>query len=179
MTANIETQEKADQKQKAQIGYELALERAIDQYQDNVVELAQDCLENVGMVGAKTGRFGKSQLNSAMTIASSTETSFQYIKNWLRYQMSRSQASWPPELAKAVIKDCEGDLLKLANTIIDTIIAKPELADTLKILEFNKDDQIKKLHIHLIRLYLGFMTRYYTYATSAMYESPTPKKGAN
>jgi hypothetical protein len=173
MTANIE--EKTDQKQKALIGYELALERAIDQHQDKVVELAQDCLEDVGMVGAKTGRFGKSQLNSAMTIATSTETSFQYIKNWLRYQMSRSQASWPPELAKAVIKDCEGELLTLATTIIE----KPELDSKLKELGFTSDDQIKKLRIRLIRLYLGFMTRYYTYATSAMYEPPTPKKGAN
>lgn len=175
MTHESAIKTEASPEQRA-IRYSLALERAIDGKQDEIVVLAEGCLKQAGMFGNRQSKFGKSQLNSAMTVATGTDVSYQLIKNWLRYQMSRSQQSWPEGLAKGVIIDCEGKegveggLLKMADDIVK------ELQTEILKADLHTDEQKKLLHVRLIRLYLGFLTRCYTYVTSEQYR---PEKGGH
>ncbi|NWJ97031.1 MAG: hypothetical protein HXX20_14705 [Chloroflexi bacterium] len=135
-----------------EITAELRLEREIDRHLDDIVKLAEDRIEKLGAIG----KMSPSQLRNAASVATNTESSFRTIKNWIRYQVARTSSPWPADFADGIVKDCEGLLKELAGKIAKTPETEPDV------------------HIRLIRLYLGYLIRAFTYKK---FEADTIKKG--
>jgi len=121
---------------------ELQLEREIDKRLDEIVELVEKQIQKSGVIG----NLQPSQLRNAASVAANTATSFQTVKNWIRYQVGRSNSRWPEKFADGVIKDCE-ELRKKADEIANFVPAF----------------EVANIHIRLIRLYLGYLIRAFIY----------------
>ena len=98
----------------------------------------------------------KAQFRNLLDLASSSG-SFKVLENFILYQMGRDTKgeSW----SKASNGKAFGDLL------IDKLKGLEEKAK--EIASKTKDD-IKAIHLELIRLYMGFANRYFTYRKKAV-----------
>ena len=132
---------------------ELKLEKAIDERLDEVVLLAENRVEKAKQQSVGSGslrvidKIQPAQLRNAATVASQTTTSYLTVKNWIRYQVGRSNSPWPRELAEGVIDDTQQ-----LNTIAT------EISNSLA------GSQVAAVHIRLVRLYIGYLIRAFTYA---------------
>ena len=127
---------------------ELLLESEIDNYLDEIVGLAEKRVKDAKLGGI---RDFMGQLRNAAAVIASTSTSLEMFRNWMRYQASRKSSTWPPTLPKEISDDCE-ILGTWASEICNKI-----WKDTIG------PNQLKQAKIRLIRLYLGYMIRSFTY----------------
>jgi hypothetical protein len=135
-----------DKPQTPTLALELRLESEIDKHLDDIVKLAETQIETSGIGKSERSQIQPTQFRNALATAMSTSSSFEAIKNWLRYQAGRDKGFWPLKLVEGVIKDCEN----LKNT-------------ATKIVEQVPDAQVGTVHVQLIRLYFGYLIRDYTY----------------
>ncbi len=122
----------------------LEIQRGILQAEDDIVLAIQDALNKT----TTYGNLEESQFRNLVRVADSTEST-EAIKNFLRYQTGRDN-KWgrgKNSLAENIINDID-DLLKEKATNIAT--------------DANTED-IKSIHIKLIRLYLGYGARHLKY----------------
>ncbi len=122
----------------------LEIQRGILQAEDDIVLAIQDALNKT----TTYGNLEESQFRNLVRVADSTESN-EAIKNFLRYQTGRDN-KWgrgKNSLAEQIINDID-DLLKKKATNIAT--------------NANTED-IKSIHIKLIRLYLGYGARHLKY----------------
>lgn len=122
----------------------LEIQRGILQAEDDIVLAIQDALNKT----TTYGNLEESQFRNLVRVADSTEST-EAIKNFLRYQTGRDN-KWgrgKNSLAENIINDID-NLLKEKATKIAT--------------DANTED-IKSIHIKLIRLYLGYGARHLKY----------------
>jgi hypothetical protein len=133
----------------------------------------------------------KSPIKNVVTAATEPITSLEVIKNFIRYQVGRKNASkiWKLEskesenkvslFADAVVRDLNS-LSNNCKTIIDSIevsiskgledgnlsdFEKDRLKTLKEHLQTNKSIVIQSLHLRLARLYLGYLSREHTALT--------------
>jgi len=129
---------------------QLSIQKGIRQKEDNLVTLIQTALD-------KTNTYGdldNSQFRNLLRVAQTTESS-EVVKNFLRYQVGRKEDNKPDKwgcgagsLAETIIQHINDELKKAANQIAT---------------ESKAPEEQKSIHIQLIRLYLGYGSRYLKY----------------
>ena len=122
----------------------LEIQRGILQAEDDIVLAIQDALNKT----TTYGNLEESQFRNLVRVADSTEST-EAIKNFLRYQTGRDN-KWgrgKNSLAENIINDIDNSLKEKAEKIATNA---------------NTED-IKSIHIKLIRLYLGYGARHLKY----------------
>ena len=122
----------------------LEIQRGILQAEDDIVVAIQDALNKT----TTYGNLEESQFRNLVRVADSTEST-EAIKNFLRYQTGRDN-KWgrgKNSLAENIINDIDDSLKEKATKIATNA---------------NTED-IKSIHIKLIRLYLGYGARHLKY----------------
>ncbi len=122
--------------------------REIESILDSLVENSQNLIDATQVSNSK---LEKTQFRNLLDLASSSG-SFKVIENFILYQMGRDtkRESW----SKSSDGKAFGDLL------IDKLKGLEEKAK--EIANKTKEDT-KAIHLELIRLYLGFANRYFTF----------------
>ncbi|MEM7554860.1 MAG: hypothetical protein AAF378_12305 [Cyanobacteria bacterium P01_A01_bin.84] len=122
----------------------LEIQRGILQAEDDIVLAVQDALNKT----TTYGNLEESQFRNLVRVADSTEST-EAIKNFLRYQTGRDNkwGTGKNSLAEKLIEDFEQLLKKQATDIANKA----------------KTEDIKSIHIKLIRLYLGYGARHLKY----------------
>lgn len=135
----------------------LEIQRGILQAEDDIVLAIQKALGEIDpqdseqkkvIKGSKYENLEESQFRNLVRVADSTEST-EAIKNFLRYQTGRDK-KWGKgknSLAENIIYDIDNLLKDLATNIATNA---------------NSQD-IKSIHIKLIRLYLGYGARHLKY----------------
>ena len=142
----------------------LEIQRGILQAEDEIVLAIQKALGEIDpddeeqkkvIKGAQYGNLEESQFRNLVRAADSTEST-EAIKNFLRYQTGRDTGKnkkWGQgknSLAEQIIQDIDGLLKQKATEIAD----------------YANAEDVRSIHIKLIRLYLGYGTRHLTYINS-------------
>lgn len=124
---------------------QLAIQKGIRQEEDNLVTLIQTALDKKDTYG----KLEESQFRNLLRVAETTESA-EVIKNFLRYQVGREDkwGSGAGSLAETIIKNISGELNTAAKKIAT---------------ESKAPGEQKTIHIQLIRLYLGYGSRYLKY----------------
>jgi hypothetical protein len=147
----------------SRVVYELALERALDRHLDQVVQLAED---RIATITWSDNKLQPSQFRNAANVTQRTDASFRVLKNWLHYQVGRKDSGWSANFADGVIIDCEGKLAQIAGQAVDEAIKASSENSKLQAGEVPaRADELGPTHIRLIRLYLGYLIRAFTYAS--------------
>jgi hypothetical protein len=126
--------------------------KEIENELDELVEKSQNLIDETRV---SDSRLEKTQFRNLLDLASSSD-SFKVIENFILYQMGRDtkRENW----SKSSDGKAFGDL------IIDNLKSLEEKAK--EIANKTKEDT-KAIHLELIRLYLGFANRYFTYKKKA------------
>ncbi len=130
---------------------ELAMQKGIRQAEDDLVQWVEAALDETTYGTEKKDKDKKldpSQFQNLVRVADTTE-SVEVIKNFLRYQVGRG-GKWgrsDDSLANRIISDIDNKIKAIASQIA-------------------KETQYphqKKIHIELVRRYLGYGSRYLRY----------------
>jgi hypothetical protein len=76
----------------------------------------------------------------------------QVVRNWLLYQMGRSDRNVRPWKTSGLGEEVAGNILKLgenARRIASQVYGQPS------------DEQVEEVHIALVRRYIGYLRRWY------------------
>lgn len=98
---------------------------------DRIVEMAEKCVKETGIANSP---MEESQLHNLLNIANATD-SIKAIENFICYQMGRRRSEWRSEFGNRVLEDLK------------------ELATMAQ--------QEKVKHIDFVRLYVGFLFRWF------------------
>lgn len=125
---------------------ELLIQKEIRLKEDDLVTAIQKALDQK----SSYGNLEESQFRNLLRVSETTESP-EVIKNFLRYQLGRDE-KWGKginSLAEAIVKHIDKDLKDFAKAIVkeNSLSTKQE----------------KAIHIQLIRLYLGYGSRYLKY----------------
>lgn len=143
---------------------EIALSRAIDGQLNEIVQVAGKLaaqLQNSGM--------RENQLRNVLDVALHTE-SIEVVGNYIRYQIGRGGGWKTSNFGENLIAalDSGGPVYVSAKDAASAVIEEMEKAKKQgKLGEESLPDQatlIKKAHIKLVRLFLGYLNRWYLYA---------------
>ncbi len=122
--------------------------KEIEDKLDELVENSQNLIDETRVSNSK---LEKTQFRNLLDLASSSD-SFKVMENFILYQMGRDTKgeSWSKSSNEKSFGDSLIDKLKSLEEKAKEIAGK------------TKDDT-KAIHLELIRLYLGFASRYFTY----------------
>jgi len=123
---------------------QLKIQRAILQFEDNLVTAIQNALDKTSY-----GNLEESQFRNLLEVSNNTEST-EVIKNFLRYQVGRDK-KWgrgKDSLANQIINDIENEIKNTAQKIAE---------DT------NTKEFTNYILLELIRRYLGYGSRYLVY----------------
>lgn len=126
----------------------LKIEGKIRQAEDDLVKAIVDALDNT-----KYEQLEESQFNNLLRLADTSESP-EVIKNFIFYQVGRDE-KWgrgKKSLAARIVNDIDGNLKNKADEI-----AKQAFTGEVS------QEEIKKIQMQLIRLYLGYGSRYLKY----------------
>ncbi len=164
----------------------LRIDQGISQQLDDVIGKVERIAKKFKIQKVKE----KSPIKNVVAAATEPVTSLEVIKNFIRYQVGRKNASkiWKIKesekdknsvFADAVVNDLDG-LANNCKRIIDSIeadisksledenlsdIEKDRLNALKEYLQVNKNTVIQSLHLRLARLYLGYLSREHTALT--------------
>ena len=116
--------------------------KSIEERYDDLVELAEKCIEETKIY---EGKLEESQLRNLQNLANATD-SVKALENFIWYQMGRHKEWRYNDFGKKLLEDIE-KLRKWAKDI------------GIKIGRSHDEKEIYKIHLELIRLYLGFLVR--------------------
>jgi len=133
---------------------DLLLRRAIDACLDELVTRAQDLIDQK-RVASRASRLEKKQFDNVLSVATETG-SVEVVKNFIKYQIGRPGAvgeGWRHNgFGEAVVQQIDTDLRKMAKEITE---------------ELKRDHGVivpsRQAWIELVRLYLGYMRRWFVY----------------
>lgn len=140
--------------------------RAIDRLSEGLIEAAEQLIESGKQLLEKTegtsGKFGKSQFRNLSAVACETDSP-RVVGNFVLYQMGRDQKR------KGWYKRLEGGST-LGDLLIEQISdPKGIVIRTLsEIPDLTSSEVKQQAHIELIRLFIGFATRYMTYKETVL-----------
>ena len=106
---------------------------------DAIVQMAEQCIQKGGRLPEE------SQLRNLLNLATETH-SVAVLENYIRYQAARSGEPIPARFGGQVLKDI-AELSRWAKEIATEGKVDPEGSDG------------RRLRMHLIRMYLGFLAR--------------------
>lgn len=160
----------------------LRIDQGISQQLDDVIGKVERIAKKFKIQDIKE----KSPIKNVVAAATEPVTSLEVIKNFIRYQVGRKNASqiWKIKesenknsvFADAVVNDLDG-LANNCKRIIDFIetdisksledknlpdMEKDRLNALKEYLQANKNTVIQSLHLRLARLYLGYLSREHT-----------------
>jgi len=123
----------------------LKIERKIRQAEDDLVKAIVDALDKTEYLKSGDKKLEESQFNNLLRVADTSESP-EVIKNFIFYQVGRDD-KWgrgKKSLAARIVNDINENLKNQADEI-----AKE-----------TSEEEIKKIWMQLIRLYLGYGSRY-------------------
>ena len=129
----------------------LLLKQGLDQQADFLVRLAEKALPDERMQQLK-GKLGLAQFNNLIGVALESGSPL-VVSNWLRYQMGRKESNvrmWRESgLGDQVVKTIEQGMKDSVEGIAMYAYGEPS------------PDQLRVVHIALVRRYLGYLKRWY------------------
>lgn len=136
----------------------LKLEQEISKQMENIIPKMQKLSKSYNLESVKE----KSPFRNVLNVATDPGSGIEVTKNYIRYQLGRSGANrmWSDKgngkttFAVALVEEIES-LAKHAKGIVITVGEDPDS-------ESGKA-QIQKVHLRLMQLYLGNLSRYQTY----------------
>jgi hypothetical protein len=136
---------------------DLLLRQAIDDCLDELVTKAQGLIDQK-RVASRASRLEKRQFDNVLSVATETG-SVEVVKNFIKYQIGRAGAvgeGWRHnDFGEAVVQQIDADLRKMAKKITE---------------ELKRDHGVtvpsRQAWIRLVRLYLGYMRRWFVYRAS-------------
>lgn len=129
------------------------LRQAIDRITDELVRKAKKLVDEKltvtktgGQIKLDAGGLREAQLRNVINVADGTE-SVELVKNFIRYQIGRQGGGWRHRGFGEALIDCiEKEVAGLAERVAREAQAEVRLA-----------------HIKLVRLFLGYLNRYFVY----------------
>lgn len=131
----------------------LKIEGKIRQAEDDLVKAIVDALRDSEYLKSGDKKLEESQFNNLLRLADTSESP-EVIKNFIFYQVGRDE-KWgrgKKSLAARIVNDIDGNLKNKADEI-----AKQAFTGEVS------QEEIKKIQMQLIRLYLGYGSRYLKY----------------
>ncbi|AFY55873.1 hypothetical protein Riv7116_3417 [Rivularia sp. PCC 7116] len=131
----------------------LKIEGKIRQAEDDLVKAIVDALRDSEYLKSGDKKLEESQFNNLLRVADTSESP-EVIKNFIFYQVGRDE-KWgrgKKSLAAKIVNDIDGNLQNKASEI-----AKEAFTGEVP------KEEIKKIQMQLIRLYLGYGSRYLKY----------------
>ena len=127
----------------------LAWQQAIDNYTEAIVDEAEATIKKARMDSLKAA-MGTAQLSNFLGVTLET-SSVAAIVNWVRYQMGRRETSraWKDTQLGATVVDSINKMRQWAIDIARDVYGEP------------KPPQILEIHVALVRLYAGYLKRWY------------------
>jgi hypothetical protein len=131
---------------------DLLLQQAIDDRLDELVTKAQGLIDQKQMA---TSKLKKRQFDNVLSVATETN-SVEVVKNFIKYQIGRKGEAgegWRHKgFGEAVVQQIDADLRKMAEGMTE---------------ELRRDHGVtvplRQAWIRLVRLYLGYMRRWFVY----------------
>ncbi|HIQ05560.1 MAG TPA: hypothetical protein EYH31_07660 [Anaerolineae bacterium] len=131
---------------------DLLLRREIDDRLDELVTKAQGLIDQK-RVASRASRLEKRQFDNVLSVATETG-SVEVVKNFIKYQVGRPGAvgeGWRHNgFGEAVVEEIDGWLHEQAEAISHKLLADAAVPT-------------KEIWIELVRLYLGYMRRWFVY----------------
>ncbi|MCJ8281328.1 MAG: hypothetical protein MJK14_16005 [Rivularia sp. ALOHA_DT_140] len=140
-------------KQDNQTKIALKIEREIRQSEDDLVKAIEEALDTTEYLKSGDKKLEESQFNNLLRVADTSESP-KVIKNFIFYQVGRDE-KWgrgQKSLAAKIVNDIDGDLKNKAEKIAQETFT-----------EAVPEKETKKIWMQLIRLYLGYGSRYLKY----------------
>lgn len=151
--------EQEELKEIVELRTQLTLENAIDRHLNEVVRTAGGRVHLLHDDRAMRG----SQIRNVLDVAMSTQ-GLDVVTNFIRYQMGRSggnQAWLHSNFGQEVVQDIEsqdGIIQRLANEVVNEVCRN--------VPEANPNDVACEARLRLVRLYLGYLNRWFYYGAN-------------
>lgn len=127
----------------------LSWQQAVEEYTEEIVNLAEKTIRQARMEQLKES-LGTAQLSNFLGVTLETG-SVAAIVNWVRYQMGRKEtkSAWEnTNLGKYVLEGIE-EMRQWAIAVAKSLYEQP------------KSREVLEIHLKMIRLYAGYLKRWY------------------
>ena len=125
-------------------------QRALDSRTEYLVGLADDTSSEARMKELERS-LKANQLSNMLAVSQATDDSVAAIVNWVRYQMGKRETSraWKQTGLGDKVLSCIKEMAPEAQGVAEAIYGQPT------------EEQIRKIHVAMIRQYAGYMRRWF------------------